>query len=414
MKREIQIDVLDLLKEILRGWKMMVIAGVICALIIPTIVYVDQKKYVGQVDSEVVLSESEQALVDRYLFSKESYEKYKEYVEGSIFYNMDHYNAEYITQQYHVKGAEDVIDSVLAIRNYIENGGLVADLGQDKYALNSDYLQEIIICEGVDYGSNDRRTSGVFSVKIYGRDKEMCEAMASDVNNLLHSFVNTNANVLMCEEIVLLEQSYYKGFDSYVGSFRTGQRNTLKAQQDEIATVSAMLSSNQWTIINGGTITVQEVSWFNTSYISLSFILGVIVSVAILVAKYILNDAIKTEREIERLYNISLLGVVGKGKKDFSVSRIVTYLKNKNYSVAVVGETNLCKNVYELLKTTNYTKAICVGDIINDVKSMEMLVNNKNVLLVIEKKKTKHVYIEQLVKMCKLHNIEIEGYVVVE
>ena len=55
MKREIQIDVLDLLKEILRGWKMMVIAGVICALIIPTIVYVDQKKYVGQVDSEVVL-----------------------------------------------------------------------------------------------------------------------------------------------------------------------------------------------------------------------------------------------------------------------------------------------------------------------------------------------------------------------
>lgn len=414
MKREIQIDVLDLLKEILRGWKMMVIAGVICALIIPTIVYVDQKKYVGQVDSEVVLSESEQALVDRYLFSKESYEKYKEYVEGSIFYNMDHYNAEYITQQYHVKGAEDVIDSVLAIRNYIENGGLVADLGQDKYALNSDYLQEIIICEGVDYGSNDRRTSGVFSVKIYGRDKEMCEAMASDVNNLLHSFVNTNANVLMCEEIVLLEQSYYKGFDSYVGSFRTGQRNTLKAQQDEIATVSAMLSSNQWTIINGGTITVQEVSWFNTSYISLSFILGVIVSVAILVAKYILNDAIKTEREIERLYNISLLGVVGKGKKDFSVSRIVTYLKNKNYSVAVVGETNLCKNVYELLKTTNYTKAICVGDIINDVKSMEMLVNNKNVLLVIEKKKTKHVYIEQLVEMCKLHNIEIEGYVVVE
>ena len=93
---------------------------------------------------------------------------------------------------------------------------------------------------------------------------------------------------------------------------------------------------------------------------------------------------------------------------------IVTYLKNKNYSVAVVGETNLCKNVYELLKTTNYTKAICVGDIINDVKSMEMLVNNKNVLLVIEKKKTKHVYIEQLVEMCKLHNIEIEGYVVVE
>ena len=414
MKREIQVDVLDLLKEVLHGWKMMVIVGLVCVLIIPTIIYVNKEKQVGQVSGEVVLTELEQNLVDNYLLSNESYQDYKEYIENSLFYSMDQYHAEYIVQQYLVSSSEDVIDTVMAIKNYIGNGGLVANLDQDKYSLKADYLREIIICEGIDYGSNDRRTSGVFTVKIYGRDKDMCETLASDVSMFLQSFVNTNAKVLKCEEIVMLGQSYYKGLDSYVGNVKNGQRNTLKAIGDEITAASSLLSTRHWASINGTTIPVQKVSWFNVGYISLSFILGAIIAAGILVAKYIFSDTIKTEKEIERLYNISLLGVVCKDKKDISILSIITYLQNKKCLVSVVGEKKISENIYELLKIADYTKVICVGDIVNDVKSMEMLVDNKNVLVIIEKKKTKHAYVEQLVEMCQLHNVEIEGYVVVE
>ena len=227
-KMKVMINLKDLFAEMVRkGW-LFIIGMILFAVLLTGYKYQKDTEAAKLSNPSAVqdeLTDEEKEAVNEYLVLKESLDGQTEYIENSLYMQLDPYNFVVTNFQFYIETEDesDLTSAVLALRNYIVNGSMAAGIAEDNEALSSAYVQDIFYIYAMDYSSQN--ISKIVDLKYYTPDEETAEAIADGVYAQIDKFSASLQQTIGNHKISLMYQTQGNFLDKAI---QTGQENYAK------------------------------------------------------------------------------------------------------------------------------------------------------------------------------------------
>uniref|UniRef100_UPI00405669BE hypothetical protein n=1 Tax=Agathobacter sp. TaxID=2021311 RepID=UPI00405669BE len=461
------VSIKDLFAELVRKAGIIIIGMLAGAVLLTAVKYVlDVRNQASHAELETdevsveqvveSLSEREKNALGYYIAQLKIYRQQQEYMEESIYFNLDAGNVCATNMQYFISSqtAEKTDNIVTMYNNYLKNGGLFADLCTHKEEWKPEYLAEIIKVEGGD--TEDYNYPSVINITVYHQTAEDTRDIVLRIKDAVKTFKRNLADIGLSHELELAEESAWETSSNSISLAQKDYINNHKLLGTELETLKEELSGNQLFLADtlldmeaeeaeDEAVTEEEAEEAETptkvslskKYAVLGAVLGIVFAAGIIICGYIFTATIKTKEEIRLLFHIPKLGTMElKEKTRFEKLADKVFYKNganlperelklltskiSNFDemkeVVFVGTVSPLaeKHVNEMLAALA-KQQVCakhVKDICNDAEDFVIAKNAGKVVFLETLRKSENAEVSSKIMLCKEQDIEVLGYIV--
>lgn len=485
---EREIDLVDLIVDILSHWRGLLVCILAGALLLGGFSFVRSYQSTGAAQNkgglsgetispeeqlqalEELLTDTEKMAVSTVLDDEQEIAKHQQYVEDSILMQMDPYHIPKRELIYKIQ-MDDMGQSYMLSTVYADlvNGVGILQWVEEQTGISSASADELISGEGktritVLNGAQETESgSDCLKVTIIHYDEKECERLAQCVKDYVDQQHKLLARELGEHEVVLLSESAGIVMDTSVRDLQISYSNTKinfliniaksKEAFTEDQQVYYALLKNEYEAPKAESEPEAEPApaaakpSVSVKYVVVGAVLFAFIYAGVIFVIYVLNGKLRTVDELQRLYNISQLGLIVKaeGKKQFFIDRWIASLRNRNkrqftreqsldLAAAAIkisagkqeldtvylmgcdlkaGADVVCRELKERLAKENIAVRI-LDNVLYDAETMEELESAKGIVLVEKAMSTMYNEILNELELTSRQGIEILGGIVVE
>ncbi|MBR6321997.1 MAG: hypothetical protein IKR59_03925 [Lachnospiraceae bacterium] len=354
-------------------------------------------------------------------WNTESINNLQTYIDSSIFMQIDPNDVKGASVYYVIRQNEGTIVSAVqqSIASYINNGGLLSDLGDQYQDLHPEAWNEII---KVDSASN------VLTITVIHYDAESAEKILDAVCKALTAHLEVLVKKQGGFELKGGEVSTFTRQDSSVAADQNSVRNSLR-------TYTASRADYEAKLVTQGTARDAYIETYAIDmpvspgprrtaaiYGLFGLISGGVITAAILLLRYIFSDKIRRKEELDSA-SLTLLSSAARGKLSPDERRIAAELRARLASDELKGvflqdltgdeKSALAESLAEAFKEAEIP---CEtgreeGDSAEELEKMLAL---GSCVLLLESGRTGFRQIEKQVNLCKRFGIRLYGCILNE
>ncbi len=347
--QEVEIDLTDWIKSLLLHWKGMVICALAAAVLLGGYSYIKSKSIkeaAGRESAEEIeLKEEEQQSVAEAVQLAKEIADLENYMEQSVLMQIDPYQKNRIVLLYSIgqtskQELQKISESYLSFLSYGGAVGAVAQADSEWDGIGDSYLAELVsawqradstyrIISENDVGSIPAET--LLYVEVTGVDAKMAEKLAADIQKALKDYEDEVQKVCGSHKLSLLKGEKSVVFDSSLLAQQREKKESLKSSRGNLKSMTEVFSHKQKAVYQeetgldfneGGQGTNAERAGVSFRYILLGVFAGVFGYCGLFACRYLMHDAIRSEKEFKAHYTIPFYGCIPVGKRQKEAERI--------------------------------------------------------------------------------------------
>lgn len=396
---------------------------------------------VQKANKAVTLSVEEQQEVDEYQEKIQSYDtiiedvkkslaeadkqvtELQDYVDHSIYMNIDPQNIQVATVQYGIQTGGNVGNIYNSFITYINDGGMREGLAEKYPELQVEYWRDIISCY---------QSGNTLNVTVIHHNAEQGKQILEAVKKRIGEYTPKVKSLQGDFNLVEMNTSTYVKSDVNVVNGQNNHRNNLKNYIGNRSDYNNKLISNEnnkKTYIEKNEPEVLEVQPVNKVVVVVKFLIagmifGIMVPCVVSVLRFILSDRLRSAEELSE----SGLNVIGSCKEGRYTE---AELERSGMDVKVLAEANGLNTVFlnrlnndDISKQTvsDYQKALAKIGIISESGSnvyesadeLKAMIAQKSCILVAEAGKTTFGQLKKQKELCQRFKVTILGCIVIE
>lgn len=350
-------------------------------------------------------------------------ESLQEYIDNSIYMQIDPNNIQTVSVQYGLKTSNNVGNILNSFITYINDGGLKEELSDTDEDLKVKYWRDIVSCY---------QSSNNLIVTVVHSDMDQAKRIMSIIKERVMNYVPKVKNLQGDFSLEELKISEYVKTDTGVVNNQNNNRNNLKNYTTNRADLNNKLigfQNSKKTYIEKNEPDNLKAADTNTkvlmvAYILLGILFGAVIAFVIVALKYILGDTLRTANDIKES-DLSLLGTysapnqykpdLGRSKMDVEV-----LAKAKNADKVffyVMSDDEISKKVAKDYEESLKASGIAVetgSNISESAEELKKMIACGNCVFIAEVGKTTYRQLEQQTRLCERFKTAVLGCVVVE
>jgi len=350
-------------------------------------------------------------------------ESLQEYIDNSIYMQIDPNNIQTVSVQYGLKTSNNVGNILNSFITYINDGGLKEELSDTDEDLKVKYWRDIVSCY---------QSSNNLIVTVVHSDMDQAKRIMSIIKERVMNYVPKVKNLqgdFLLEELKISE---YVKTDTGVVNNQNNNRNNLKNYTTNRADLNNKLigfQNSKKTYIEKNEPDNLKAADTNTkvlmvAYILLGILFGAVIAFVIVALKYILGDTLRTANDIKES-DLSLLGTYSapnQYKPDLERSKmdVEVLAKAKNADKVffyVMSDDEISKKVAKDYEESLKASGIAVetgSNISESAEELKKMIACGNCVFIAEVGKTTYRQLEQQTRLCERFKTAVLGCVVVE
>lgn len=321
-KEDILINFRDLLVYLLRRWKSALIGVLIITLLMTGYQYLrDYRAYQnalasnGQTATE--LSELSLANANQVLQYRETYQAQAEYNRSSLLMQINSGAVPTETVSYLITGTRSYVAATL-LQNHL-NDLSVYERVSAAIAPDSDPAQimELVSATVAYDDSSAVADHALLSIKIIAPNKDLCNAIATELRNYLHTLHDNTAVDVGNYTLTLAQETFRYTVDNSLKTTQQNNLNTCNTLRNNLKTATDALSAQEKAYVermssqNGDSLdrkpTPPSVS---KKALVLGFAAGVVLFVFLYGLGYVFDRRIKSREDFTERYGLYVFGVL--------------------------------------------------------------------------------------------------------
>ena len=350
-------------------------------------------------------------------------ESLQEYIDNSIYMQIDPNNIQTVSVQYGLKTSNNVGNILNSFITYINDGGLKEELSDTDEDLKVKYWRDIVSCY---------QSSNNLIVTVVHSDMDQAKRIMSIIKERVMNYVPKVKNLQGDFSLEELKISEYVKTDTGVVNNQNNNRNNLKNYTTNRADLNNKLigfQNSKKTYIEKNEPDNLKAADTNTkvlmvAYILLGILFGAVIAFVIVALKYILGDTLRTANDIKES-DLSLLGTYSapnQYKPDLERSKmdVEVLAKAKNADKVffyVMSDDEISKKVAKDYEESLKASGIAVetgSNISESAEEIKKMIACGNCVFIAEVGKTTYRQLEQQTRLCERFKTAVLGCVVVE
>ena len=350
-------------------------------------------------------------------------ESLQEYIDNSIYMQIDPNNIQTVSVQYGLKTSNNVGNILNSFITYINDGGLKEELSDTDEDLKVKYWRDIVSCY---------QSSNNLIVTVVHSDMDQAKRIMSIIKERVMNYVPKVKNLQGDFSLEELKISEYVKTDTGVVNNQNNNRNNLKNYTTNRADLNNKLigfQNSKKTYIEKNEPDNLKAADTNTkvlmvAYILLGILFGAVIAFVIVALKYILGDTLRTANDIKES-DLSLLGTYSapnQYKPDLERSKmdVEVLAKAKNADKVffyVMSDDEISKKVAKDYEESLKASGIAVetgSNISESAEELKKMIACGNCVFIAEVGKTTYRQLELQTRLCDRFKTAVLGCVVVE
>ena len=350
-------------------------------------------------------------------------ESLQEYIDNSIYMQIDPNNIQTVSVQYGLKTSNNVGNILNSFITYINDGGLKEELSDADEDLKVKYWRDVVNC----YQSGNN-----FFIVVINSDMDQAKRIMSIIKERVMNYVPKVKSLQGEFSLEELKTSEYVKTDTGVVNNQNNNRNNLKNYTTNRADLNNKLigfQNSKKTYIEKNEPDNLKAADTNTkvlmvAYILLGILFGAVIAFVIVALKYILGDTLRTANDIKES-DLNLLGTystLNQYKPDLERSKmdVEVLAKAKNADKVffyVMSDDEISKKVAKDYEESLKASGISVetgSNISESAEELKKMIACGNCVFIAEVGKTTYRQLELQTRLCERFKTAVLGCVVVE
>ena len=350
-------------------------------------------------------------------------EELQEYVDNSIYMQIDPNNVQVVSSQYTVVTNNNVGNICNALIAYVNDGGLKEPLDAADEDLKIKYWRDIV---------GSYQSGNTITFYVFHHDMDQARRIMTILKKRVSEYLPNLQKTLGEFSLKELRTSEYTKGDTGVLNNQNNHRNNLKNYISNRADLNNKLVSfqnNKTNYIEKNQPENMEAASVNTKLVVLEYailgvIFGVIIAFICVALKYILGDTLRSANDLKET-NLNVLGTYcAMGKHTPALERSamdVDILAKNNGSKGVfmnlLSDDELSKRTAEeyreVLKARNIT--VDIGSNVREsAEELKQMLECGACVLIAQAGKTTYKHLEQMEQLCGRFHVAVLGCIVIE
>ena len=406
-KSEIDIEIKDLLWELVRKWRIIVVMALICAVGLAAYQYrIDMNK------TDVVVVKKTQEELEKALSVQDVSEvigavnllnqlgEKSAYMDASVLMQINPYEEDAVLLQY-VVVVDGAVEETLAkaYHSYIEDGYLAQDLAVD-IELEAVYVDELIdvvedntdmyvysdtMDESIQMTVSNNEADTCITVKVCGMDETSAAELANSVKDALAAYTATLNREIGTHQLKLIEETACVLVDNALAELQNRNATAIKTISNNIDKMKNEMTGDQITLYtyrvtgvtqsenNTATTPQAKVVTISVKHAVIGAIVGAVLGCAIILVLYVFSAKLRNSDEIKTLYHVKVLGQVENPQKKKGIFSFIDEFiakvqsggkKELSYEQAV---QMICTNIAIDCKKKEQKKVYLAGSILEQI-----------------------------------------------
>ncbi len=350
-------------------------------------------------------------------------ESLQEYIDNSIYMQIDPNNIQTVSVQYGLKTSNNVGNILNSFITYINDGGLKEELSDADEDLKVKYWRDVVSCY---------QSSNNLIVTVVHSDMDQAKRIMSIIKERVMNYVPKVKNLQGDFSLEELKTSEYVKTDTGVVNNQNNNRNNLKNYTTNRADLNNKLigfQNSKKTYIEKNEPDNLKAADTNTKVLMVAYVLfgilfGAVIAFVLVALKYILGDTLRTANDIKES-DINLLGTysaLNQYKPDLERSKmeVEVLAKAKNADKIffyVISDDEVSKKVAKDYEDSLKASGIAVetgSNISESAEELKKMIACGNCVFIAEVGKTTYRQLEQQTRLCERFKTAVLGCVVVE
>ena len=350
-------------------------------------------------------------------------ESLQEYIDNSIYMQIDPNNIQTVSVQYGLKTSNNVGNILNSFITYINDGGLKEELSDTDEDLKVKYWRDIVSCY---------QSSNNLIVTVVHSDMDQAKRIMSIIKERVMNYVPKVKSLQGEFSLEELKTSEYVKTDTGVVNNQNNNRNNLKNYTTNRADLNNKLigfQNSKKTYIEKNEPDNLKAADTNTkvlmvAYILLGILFGAVIAFIIVALKYIFGDTLRTANDIKES-DLNLLGTystLNQYKPDLERSKmdVEVLAKAKNADKVffyVMSDDEISKKVAKDYGDIMKASGIAVetgSNISESAEELKKMIACGNCVFIAEVGKTTYRQLELQTRLCERFKTAVLGCVVVE
>lgn len=350
-------------------------------------------------------------------------ESLQEYIDNSIYMQIDPNNIQTVSVQYGLKTSNNVGNILNSFITYINDGGLKEELSDADEDLKVKYWRDVVSCY---------QSSNNLIVTVVHSDMDQAKRIMSIIKERVMNYVPKVKNLQGDFSLEELKTSEYVKTDTGVVNNQNNNRNNLKNYTTNRADLNNKLigfQNSKKTYIEKNEPDNLKAADTNTKVLMVAYVLfgilfGAVIAFVLVALKYILGDTLRTANDIKES-DINLLGTysaLNQYKPDLERSKmeVEVLAKAKNADKIffyAISDDEVSKKVAKDYEDSLKASGIAVetgSNISESAEELKKMIACGNCVFIAEVGKTTYRQLEQQTRLCERFKTAVLGCVVVE
>lgn len=456
MKTEIYISVKDLIKECIRKIWIIIVAMVVFGILLAGFRYAKDKKNIAdttvaesteKVDVEKIVDDLESDdynQVMTYVDLTNYRDQNRVYTADAKLMKINPYKVDTVLLQYYVNAEDENTrkDMAAAYLSYISGGSLAADVVTDNDLEDSSSdIQELIQCDatGLTTGTSFyTENTNTINMYVYGVDEQDAKDIASYVKESMDAY-SQKLSAVAPHTLTLFEEQYSVTCATKLVSLKNDRFGNLITYNDRTTSYEGLLSDKQkesaQKIVSaqkendelensdetGKTAKKDETPKASISkkYLVVGAFLGLVLTVVIIVLRYMFDPTIKTSKDLQMFYGTNFIGDVAQADGALlAAAKIINMCSNRQIKKVLIAGKMATENEAAIKEVVDAVEkkgivADIIGDILTDADAVQTLEAKSNVVLVEAVRKSKYEDFNQEKALCESLDAQLLGYIAI-
>lgn len=421
---EIEIDLLDLFKNIAKKWKQILLVTIAGIVIAVPLALPKEKPTVESLKSSLDPDRAEyiEDIYDDYQAAQDKEKIIKEDIEDSAIMKLDGYNVPRADGTYiissNIPEAWRLYPSLLRDDSFITQAADILGLS------DSSEVSDLLYFSGYSNGANtltEQESICVMNITAYGYSLEEAKQM----QQLISKSIEARTDTLNMDGVALslknIEWTYAEGVDD---SILNAQQQLVQTKASAAQAVTNFqdneiikLSEEEKTYFNALNGKIQSPS-AQPKKVVIGAFLGLFLAILFYALRYVMAGVIHTENDAELLYGTTSYGVIRKKTAEQDIAMITaqinTQIRAAKASTLFIQTDDDNKDILNKIKNNINNVTIHFGDITNDPNSYQSFVSSDLTIAIATIGNTKTKQIEKIRSLSSITKKELTGVIVVE
>jgi len=421
---EIEIDLLDLFKNIAKKWKQILLVTIAGIAIAVPFALPNEKPTVESLKSSLDPDRAEyiEGIYDDYQAAQDKEKIIKENIEDSAIMKLDGYNVPRADGTYIISStvpeAWRLYSSLVRDESFITQAADILGLND-----NAD-VSDLLYFSGYSNDANtlsEQESICVMNITAYGYSLEEAKQM----QQLISRSIETRTEALNMDGVTLslknIEWTYAEGADD---SILNAQQQLVQTKASAAQAVTNFqdneiikLSEEEKTYFNALNGKIQSPS-AQPKKVVIGAFLGLFLAILFYALRYVMAGVVHTENDAELLYGTTSYGVIRKKTAEQDIAMITaqinTQINAAKASTLFIQTDDDNKDILNKIKNKINNVNIHSGDITNDPDSYQSFVSSDLAIAIATIGNTKIKQIEKIRSLSSIAKKELTGVIVLE